>query len=55
MFQLTIDTDNSAFEEWGVEVSRILGEVALRVAVGELEGSIHDINGNRVGKWRKTK
>lgn len=50
--QITIDTDNAAFEgDWRVEAARILRQARL----GELDEPgdhfpLFDINGNRVGK-----
>lgn len=56
---LTIDMDNAAFEECnGAEVARILEEYASGarewVFVGGERKSLHDINGNKVGKVEVT-
>jgi hypothetical protein len=62
MFTITIETDNEAFEdviEWPAgtpdgkvtEVGRILREVTARLLGGELEGTIIDFHGNRVGTF----
>lgn len=55
-FKLEFETDNAASEEYRAEeVSRILSEVADRVANGlDDAGTIHDINGNRIGQYAMT-
>jgi nitrogen fixation-related uncharacterized protein len=53
-FQLFFSTDNAAFDDLDSEVVRILRETADRI---EREGTpdmfrtIHDINGNDVGRY----
>jgi len=55
MFKLRIETKNAAFEfSPEVEVQRILSEVSNKLDSGD-SGTIHDINGNRVGEWTLTK
>jgi len=60
MFQLTIKTENAAFDEldgWQGEVSRILRELAHTIAQDTTPadtragGSVMDLNGNKVGVW----
>lgn len=55
MITITINTDNSAFED-GDELPRILNELALRIQDGALierdELKIRDINGATVGTVR---
>lgn len=63
MFKCEIKTGGSAFcdpctgeesEYWeSVELKRILENVCLRVEEGETSGNCMDINGNKVGKWKK--
>lgn len=50
-FTLTILTDNAAFADGPDEVARLLRETADRVAAGDGEGSLRDVNGNTVGEW----
>ena len=57
-FTITIDTDNAAFDdgERGSETARILRAIALRIDGDPVEeptfyATIHDINGNNVGRW----
>ena len=54
MFTLTFHTDNSVFDEYGgTETCRILRSIAARIENrGELDGTIFDSNGNRIGEWR---
>lgn len=49
---LTIETDNDAFEDEGLEneVGRILADAADKAEVGELNFALRDINGNTVGR-----
>jgi hypothetical protein len=66
MFTLKIETSNAAFADDPCgEVARILRELALDLEVGLLneerleaglldEGSVRDLNGNKVGTWRVT-
>jgi len=59
MMQITFDTGNAAFyAEDGsfnpLEVADILRKLAAKVERGELEGRIHDTNGNKVGGWDLT-
>ena len=58
-FEITITLDNSAF--WSLtkdpqeytpsETARILRKLADTVEAGEREGSLRDINGNKVGSF----
>ncbi len=51
-FTLTIDCDNAAFEEQPAqELARILRDVAARIERGTDCGTVHDINGNTVGRF----
>ena len=59
-FKVKFDTDNAAFEghNLGGEIARILQVVARKVDT-TLDGptkcqTIHDINGNDVGRWSLT-
>lgn len=54
MFDLQITTRNAAFEPErpGLEVARILRDVAERLEDGHESGGIRDINGNKVGTFR---
>lgn len=56
-FTLTIDCDNAAFDNPGLELARI-----MRIAARQVESFLHDrdarddsplrdVNGNTVGKW----
>ena len=50
MYNITINTDNAAFEDAGMETSRILRRLADDVeSMGLCEYVLRDINGNRVG------
>ena len=57
-FTVKIDCGNAAFDEGNrdAEVSRILSEIAGKIgARGIHQGmseTIHDINGNDVGRWK---
>lgn len=55
MFRLKIETDNAVFAVPGVELSRILTELAERVRDLTVyytdRGAIMDANGNTVGTW----
>ena len=61
MFTLTIKTDNAAFfDDWNhgrtpknsnYEVRRILENTIIRLSNGGRCGTLHDANGNTVGKW----
>lgn len=50
-FRINLDTDNAAFTEDGSEVARLLRKVADDIDNGGRDGSLRDINGNRVGSW----
>lgn len=53
MFKLQFDMSNDAFagHTHDLEIARILVEVRNQVIAGYREGSIRDVNGNRVGQW----
>ena len=34
------------------EITRILEEIAIEVECGAIQGSIMDINGNKIGTWK---
>ena len=58
-FKVVIDVENAAFEDenMGTELARILREVADTVdgTSGEtesIEGTLRDVNGNKVGQYR---
>ena len=55
--KIEFTTENAAFsEECGgsleYETIRILGEICENIEIGCTEGSIVDINGNKVGYWK---
>jgi hypothetical protein len=50
MFTVTLNTDNAAFDEPHGEIARILRELADRIEAGKFTRSLHDINGNAVGR-----
>ena len=54
MFSLKLKTDNAAFSDGNksYEISRILREIADKIEDGNTEGSIRDINGNRIGEFK---
>jgi hypothetical protein len=55
MFKIELTTDNAAFDgEAGVEVARILDEVARLLIDGARDGRARDVNGNVVGTWMLT-
>lgn len=50
--KLEFETDNSAFNiDMAAEVSRILHEIAERIAGGTTSYSIRDIDGNLIGRY----
>lgn len=53
MFKVKLETGNAAFDgdDKPVEIARILRQIAERVENGQKSGPIHDINGNRVGRY----
>ncbi len=53
MFKMTISTDNAAFDgsDCYAETARILRDVATAVERGTREGVLHDINGNKIGRF----
>jgi hypothetical protein len=55
MFEVKFSTENAAFgEDRAEEICRILKEVEAKVKAGYEDGSIRDINGNRIGQWEIT-
>jgi hypothetical protein len=49
---IEIKTDNAAFEErYEHQLAEILSDASYRIVCGETEGSLRDINGNRVGTF----
>lgn len=55
--KIEFTTENAAFsEECGgsleYETIRILGEICEKIEMRCTEGSIVDINGNKVGEWK---
>jgi hypothetical protein len=57
-FTLTIDCGNAAFDDnTGTEIARILRSVArvieatIHERTDEDSSPLHDVNGNRVGRW----
>lgn len=55
VFTVTINTNNDAFDNSGMEISRILRTIAKRIEDDGINGyyykEIHDINGNNIGKY----
>jgi hypothetical protein len=53
--RIAFNTDNAAFsEDRGAEIARILRSLANVLECADNssdEGTVHDINGNTVGKW----
>ena len=52
MIRVEFDTESAAFEDsivFSAEVSRILRDVAERIANGAMLGPLHDVNGNKIG------
>lgn len=52
-FHMIFTAENDAFQGDGLvaESTRILGETVRKIALGDAEGVIFDVNGNRVGQW----
>lgn len=50
-FNVMIDCDGAGFGDDGLEVVRICRDVARRIAEGQMEGRIFDVNGDRCGEW----
>lgn len=63
MFEMKIHTGGAAFHEpctgkcnemWeAIEINRILSNIQLQLEDGHSSGIIFDINGNRVGEWKR--
>ena len=63
VFRLEIQTDGAAFRDFRTgescefaeawEIKRILEEVIVELKGGRKEGSVMDINGNKVGSWAR--
>lgn len=63
MFELKIETDGAVFcepitgnqsELWeAVEINRILSNIQLALEDGHTSGIVYDLNGNRVGEWKR--
>ena len=62
MFKLEFTTSNAAFGDERDpeyvqrvdklrEVNRIMQNVIKEIAYGKTDGSIMDVNGNKIGKW----
>lgn len=51
--KLEMETENEAFQNGEIhyEIARILKEIAQKLEKLQDDGVIHDINGNKVGKW----
>ena len=54
--KIQFSTEGVAFIEYGYlgrseEVKRILDNIAEKVDLGYEDGSIMDINGNKIGQW----
>lgn len=48
---ISIETDNAAFEDNPNEIREVLARIADSVTNGEYVGIIRDSNGNAVGNW----
>lgn len=56
MFEIKFDTGNAAFDEYDTyEIRRILNEIHDSIEYGRSEGSVIDINGNKIGSWKYVK
>lgn len=57
MFNVKFNTGNAAFDygEDRIEIMRILNEIHDSIEYGRSEGSIIDINGNKIGSWKYVK
>ena len=63
MFILDINTEGAAFcdpidgsknkQSEGYEINRILRHVIEKIEDGCTYGSLHDCNGNKVGRWQR--
>ena len=52
MFKIEFDTGNAAFEEYDTyEIRRILAYIGEQLEF-KTEGSVIDINGNKIGSWK---
>ena len=51
--KIKFSTDNAAFDEYGkdYQIAVIFDIIMARIKRGETEGSILDINGNKIGEW----
>ena len=49
--KIEFSTGNAAFEDFDIEVKRILEKIICEIEDGSTSGSIIDINGNKVGHW----
>lgn len=50
MITITIDTGNQAFDDTpGIEVARMLRELATKLEAGNVPETLKDINGNTCG------
>ena len=49
---ITVQMDNAAFENWQIELARILKELAEKLDTysGDYKMSLRDYNGNKVGE-----
>ena len=51
--KIEFSTDNAAFEDYGRNyyIAVVLDIIMARIKRGETEGSVLDINGNKIGEW----
>jgi hypothetical protein len=50
--KIEFDMDNAAFDDYPAsEAGQILYKIAGKMAVGETDGPVTDINGNIIGQW----
>lgn len=57
MFEIKFSTGNAAFDygEDRSEIIRILNNIQESIEYGRSEGSVIDINGNKIGFWKYVK
>lgn len=57
MFNVKFNTGNAAFDygEDRSEIIRILNNIQESIEYGRSEGSVIDINGNKIGSWKYTR
>ncbi len=52
MFSIEVTTTNPAFDgQEATETARIIRKIAVQLENGTFEGTVFDINGNKVGRY----